>query len=70
MNEPLDHALIGKFYEFEDGARIEIMQVKMREEGPLVTYHVTRGNGIPQKLVMAEAEFVNTFAHLFRDETS
>lgn len=60
--------LIGKSYVFEDGNKIEIMQVKKTDEDRgdyLVTYHVTRGPSIPQKLVLPVAEFLNYYSHLF-----
>lgn len=59
--------LVGKEYIFEDGQKITVIQVKNRDEGEqLVTYHIDRGNAIPQKLVMTMAEFEKTFGHLFR----
>jgi hypothetical protein len=64
--------LIGKSYVFDDGNKIEITQVKKTDEDRgdyLVTYHVTRGPSIPQKLVLPVAEFLNYYSHLF-DETT
>jgi len=64
--------LIGKSYVFDDGNKIEIMQVKKTDEDRgdyLVTYHVTRGPSIPQKLVLPVAEFLNYYSHLFDDTT-
>lgn len=59
--------LVGKSHIFPDGAKIEVMQIKIRDEGELlVTYHVSRSNSIPQKLVMNMTEFLSTFGHLFR----
>ena len=63
---PLD--LVGKYYVFEDGNKIEVIQVKKTDEDRgsyLVTYHVTRGPNIPQKLVLPIAEFLNYYIHLF-----
>ena len=63
---PLD--LVGKSYIFEDGNKIEIIQVKKTDEdrgGHLVTYHVTRGPSIPQKLVLPVEEFMGYYSHLF-----
>lgn len=58
--------LIGKSYTFEDGDRITITQIKIRDEGERwITYHVQQGPGIPRKLIMREAEFVDTYGHLF-----
>ena len=63
---PLD--LVGKSYIFEDGNKIEIIQVKKTDEdrgGHLVTYHVTHGPSIPQKLVLPVEEFMGYYSHLF-----
>ena len=46
--------LVGQSYIFEDGNKIEVIQVKKTDEDRgdyLVTYHVSRGPNIPQKLV-------------------
>jgi len=60
------HPLIGKEYTFEDGDRIAIVQVKVRDENEnWITYHVHQGPGIPRKLVMREIEFIDTYGHLF-----
>jgi hypothetical protein len=64
--------LIGKYYVFEDGNKIEIIQVKKTDEDRgdyLVTYHVTHGPSIPQKLVLPVAEFLNYYSHLFEVNT-
>ena len=64
----MSNTLVGKSYIFEDGAKIKIIQIKDRDAGEqLVTYHVTRGPHIPQKLVMTMVEFTSTFGHLFRE---
>jgi hypothetical protein len=39
--------LLGKVYVFEDGDRIEVIQVKRRDTGPWITYNVYQGPGIP-----------------------
>jgi hypothetical protein len=57
--------LLGKSYTFEDGDRIEIVQVKRRDQGPWITYHVYQGPGIPRKLLMMAEEFDITYGHLF-----
>ncbi len=67
---PLD--LAGKHYVFDDGNKIEIIQVKKTDEDRgdyLVTYHVTRGPSIPQKYVLPVAEFLNYYSHLFEVDT-
>lgn len=58
--------LVGKKYKFEDGDTIEVIQVKRREYGPTVTYHVTQGPGIPRKMVLNLDEFMSTYGHLFK----
>jgi len=58
--------LVGKSYVFDDRDKIEIIQIKRRDEGPYVTYHVTQGPGIPRKLVMRIDEFSHTYGHLFK----
>lgn len=60
--------LVGECYVFEDGDKIEVIQVKSRspeEYDTLVTCHVTQGPGISRKLVMNVKEFVDTYGHLF-----
>jgi hypothetical protein len=57
--------LLGKSYTFEDGDRIEVVQVKRRDNGPWITYHVHQGPGIPRKLLMMADEFDITYGHLF-----
>ena len=62
------YTLVGQSYVFEDGNKIEIIQVKKTDEDRgayLVTYHVTRGSSIPQKLVLPVAEFLSYYSHLF-----
>lgn len=62
--------LVGKSYIFEDGNKIEVVQVKLRDSDydglvPWVTYHVTQGRGMPQKLVLPISEFSAVYGHLF-----
>ena len=57
--------LLGKSYTFEDGDRIEVVQVKRRDTGPWITYHIYQGPGIPRKLLMTAEEFDVTYGHLF-----
>jgi hypothetical protein len=61
--------LVGKSYVFDDGNKIEVFQIKRTDEdrgGHLVTYHITRGPNLPQKLVLPITEFVNYYGHLFK----
>jgi len=57
--------LLGKIYTFEDGDRIEVVQIKRRDTGPWITYHIYQGPGIPRKLLMTADEFDITYGHLF-----
>ena len=57
--------LLGKVHVFEDGDRLEVIQVKRRDTGPWITYHVYQGPGIPRKMVMMAEEFDQTYGHLF-----
>lgn len=58
--------LVGKSYTFEDGNRIDVFQVKNRDDNiPYVTYHISTGPGIPRKLVLPIHEFIEHYGHLF-----
>lgn len=57
--------LLGKVYKFEDGDSIEVVQVKRRDTGPWITFHIQQGPGIPRKMVMMAEEFNQTYGHLF-----
>lgn len=57
--------LLGKIHTFEDGDKIEVVQVKRRDTGPWVTYHIYQGPGIPRKMLMEAEEFSQTYGHLF-----
>jgi hypothetical protein len=66
------HSLVGKSYVFEDGAKIEVIQVKDTDEDrgdKLVTFHVTIGPSVPRKQVMAINEFMEHYSHLFDIDT-
>lgn len=69
--EPYDYNqgmdLVGKSFTFDDGDRIEVIQVKRRDVGPTVTYHVIQSGGLPRKLVMLLGEFMDTYGHLFNN---
>jgi hypothetical protein len=58
--------LVGKIFTFDDGDSIEVIQVKRRDTGPWVTYHIIQGSSIPRKMVMSLEEFMNTYGHLFK----
>lgn len=59
--------LLGKKFTFEDGALIEVIQIKPREGGLWVHYLTSINNSLPRKLVMPLNEFNNTYGHLFKD---
>jgi hypothetical protein len=62
--------LVGKSYTFDDGSKIEVIQIKQREEHSslieVVTYHISQGNSLPRKLVMEKRTFIENFGHLFK----
>lgn len=60
--------LVGKVHTFEDGDRIEIIQVKQRDDGPWITYHTFQGPGIPRKYVALAVDFLDMYGHLFGEE--
>lgn len=57
--------LTGMSYNFPDGARIEVVQIKQREDGPWVHYYISMGSGLPRKLLMKHSEFMDQYKHLF-----
>jgi hypothetical protein len=56
--------IVGKIFTFEDDVKIEVIQIKQRDDGPWVTFHV-HGKSIPRKTVMPLEEFLNHYGHLF-----
>jgi hypothetical protein len=63
--------LVGKSFTFEDGSKIEVIQIKSREQNneyhDVVTYHISQGRSLPRKLVMEKKIFMDNFGHLFKD---
>lgn len=57
--------LVGKCYIFDDNDMIEVIQVKRRDDGPWVTYHITQSGGIPRKLLLPLEAFKVEYGHLF-----
>ena len=57
--------LVGKEYEFSDGARIKVFQVKRRDDGLWVTYEVIFPGCLAKRQVMSERDFIEKFSHLF-----
>ena len=56
--------LVGKSFTFEDGVKCEIVQIKKRDDGEWITFHV-HGHSIPRKVVMPINDFLNHYGHLF-----
>jgi hypothetical protein len=64
----MTHPLVGKSYTFEDGNRMEIIQVREQDElrgGASVTYLAYQGPGIPQKLILNLDQFIEIYGQLF-----
>ena len=60
------YKLVGRFYQFDDGDKIEVIQVKERnQDEQLITVHLTQGPGIPRKLVLSPTQFIDMYGHLF-----
>lgn len=58
----------GKEYEFDDGIKLRIIQIKQRETGPWITYeHVYQG-AFPRRFSQKLGEFIDTYGHLFPKE--
>jgi hypothetical protein len=60
--------LVGKSYIFEDGGRIEVIQVKPREDGLWVHYVISMNSSLPKKLIMKHNEFMSNYKHLFGED--
>lgn len=57
--------IAGKEYEFSDGVKLRVVQVKQREFEPWVTYeHVYQG-ALPRRFSQKLSEFLDTYGHLF-----
>lgn len=61
----MNDSLTGKSYSFEDGGRIEVIQLKDREDGTWVHYFISMNDSLPRKLLMRADEFIKTYGHLF-----
>jgi hypothetical protein len=59
-----DH-LIGKEYDFPDGVKLRIIQVKERESGAWITYEHVYQNALPRRFSEKLGDFIGTFGHLF-----
>lgn len=59
--------LVGESYTFEDGDKIEVLQIKARSEDEILVHYLTyQGPGIPRKLVMGVQAFLDAYGHLFQ----
>jgi hypothetical protein len=59
---------VGRSHTFEDGNRMEIIQVREVDElrgGASVTYLAYQGPGIPQKLILNLEQFIDIYGQLF-----
>lgn len=56
---------VGKEYQFSDGAKLKIVQIKQRDTGFMITYETIYPDALPRRLVMMESEFIQMFGHLF-----
>ena len=64
----MTHPLVGRSYTFEDGKRMEVIQVREVDElrgGASVTYLAYQGPGIPQKLILNLEQFMDIYGQLF-----
>jgi len=64
----MTHPLVGRSHTFEDGNRMEIIQVREVDElrgGSSVTYLAYQGPGIPQKLILNLEQFMDIYGQLF-----
>jgi hypothetical protein len=59
---------VGRSHTFEDGNKMEIIQVREQDElrgGASVTYLAYQGPGIPQKLILNLEQFIDIYGQLF-----
>ena len=67
MTHGYEH-IVGAEYEFSDGIKLKVVQVKKRETGYWVTYeHVYQG-ALPRRFTEKLGEFIHTYGHLFPKE--
>ena len=57
--------LVGQKFVFDDGNKIEVIQVKQRDDGMWVTYQISANDSLPRKLTMHRKEFMDYYKHLF-----
>lgn len=64
MTNDYEH-IVGKEYEFSDGVKLRIVQVKQRETEPWVTYEHVYQSALPRRFSQTLSEFIDTYGHLF-----
>jgi hypothetical protein len=61
--------LVGKSYTFDDGNKIKVIQIKVREvdniSQPYVMFEISHTRSLPKRLVMTMNQFVDAYGHLF-----
>jgi hypothetical protein len=57
--------IIGKEYEFTDGVKLRVIQIKQRDTGLYITYEHVYQSAMPRRFVQQLSEFVDTYGHLF-----
>lgn len=57
--------IVGKEYEFSDGVKLKIVQVKLREVDYWVTYEHVYQSALPRRFTQKLGEFIDTYGHLF-----
>lgn len=61
--------LAGKFHVFEDGSKLEVLQVKLREVDNetkhFLTILITQSRSLPRKTIMTYEQFERQYGHLF-----
>ena len=61
--------LLGRSITLEDGNVLRVVQIKIREDGPWVSYTLTAYNALPRKLVMPYGQFKNLWAERLLKKT-
>lgn len=57
--------LEGREYDFPDGVKLRIIQIKNRDTGPWVTYEHVYAGSTPRRFTQKIGEFIDTHGHLF-----
>jgi hypothetical protein len=61
--------LVGKSYTFDDGNKIKVVQIKVREVDnitqPFVMFEISHTRSLPRRLVMTMPQFIDAYGHLF-----